>query len=205
MELEHCWWSLSPRLASLLPSYEIREPPAAPRTPVWAQMSLGQTGYSQKAAEIDRRDGLSFLHGQIYKLCTLAFFTAATDSRTPSQELLRQNCGLGGGAWRYPRGSHGEPVPNIPATSPACPWETNFLYTEQTLTCGATLLRALEMQRVRLWSWEAPWRSRLFLGKNRQTRKEGVAALHSCCFLSEQNAPGNFHPHPDCARLPYRN
>lgn len=95
VELTHCCWSPSPRLASLLPSYEIRESPAAPRTPVWAQMSLGQTGYSQKAAEIDRRDGLSSLHGQIYKLWTLAFFTAATDSMTPSQELLRQNCRLG--------------------------------------------------------------------------------------------------------------
>lgn len=58
VELAHCCWSLSPRLASLLPSDEIRESPATPRTPVCAQISLGQTGYSQKAAEIDRRDGL---------------------------------------------------------------------------------------------------------------------------------------------------
>jgi hypothetical protein len=48
VERAHCCWTLSPRLVSMLPSYEIREPPAALRTPVWAQMSSGQAGYSQK-------------------------------------------------------------------------------------------------------------------------------------------------------------
>lgn len=48
---------------SLLPSYEMRKLSAAPRTPAWVQMSPGQIGYSQKPAEMVKRDGLSYLYG----------------------------------------------------------------------------------------------------------------------------------------------
>lgn len=84
----------------------------------------------------------------------------------------------------------------------ACPWEINFLYTEQSLTHRPILVRALEMQRVRLWAWEPLWRSRLIRVKNRQARTVGGWGWlfsYSCCLSSEQDAPENFHPHPDCA------
>lgn len=79
-----------------------------------------------------------------------------------------QNWGLGG---------H-ENVPEdpmfvlFPISQPltACPWEINFLYTEQSLTHRPILVRALGMQRVREWAWEPLWRSRFILVKNRQAR-----------------------------------
>lgn len=49
----------------------------------------------------------------------------------------------------------------------ACPWEINFLYTEQSLTHRPILVRALEMRRVRLWEWEPPKRSRFIPMKDR--------------------------------------
>lgn len=65
---------------------------------------------------------------------------------------------------------------------PACPWEINFLYTEQSLTHRPILVRALETQRVRLWALDPPWRSRFILMKNRRrARLQGQGKGRICC------------------------
>lgn len=91
-------------------------------------------------------------------------------------------------------------------TSQALPWEINILYTEQNLTCRPDLLRAPEMQRVRLWAWEAQRRDRLIPVKNRETRRRvGLLLPTPAASRLSKDAPENSHPHPDCACLPYRN
>lgn len=73
------------------PPVRLETNPCSSQDPGLVQMSPGQPGYSQKAYEMDKRGGLSCLHGQACKLWTLVFFTAANASGTPAQELLMQN------------------------------------------------------------------------------------------------------------------
>lgn len=119
-----------------------------------------------------------------------------------------QNWGLGG---------HGNVLEDpmfvlFPISQPltACPWEINFLYTEQSLTHRPILVRALGMQRVREWAWEPLWRSRFILVKNRQARM-GRGVGEGCCsptpaasHLSKmhQKISTRIQTVP---RLPYRN
>lgn len=80
----------------------------------------------------------------------------------------------------------------------ACPWEINILYTEQSLTHRPILVRALEMQRVRLWAWEPPWRSRFIPMKDRrahaQWRGRGSAPLLLLLLLRLSKMHQKFPP-----------